>query len=121
MEKQILLMPDYGCWPLWIIDSILENVDPSKYISNNSLLDEINAWSDIYTNIDPQSEIESDYAWEIQGVSLAQRIFNTNNTNNTKYIVNFHSNILHKRSSNLDELLRELMEKSHSNILHKRS
>lgn len=30
MEKQILLMPDYGCWPLWIIDSILENVDPSN-------------------------------------------------------------------------------------------
>lgn len=66
-------MPDYSCWPLRIMDSILENVDPSKYISDNSLLDEINAWSDIYTN--KESEIETSIALEIQGISLTQRIF----------------------------------------------
>ncbi len=93
-------MSDYGCWPLWLMTDIgLVNINPSKYISDKILLNEINEWSDI----DPQTE--ADYTHEIKGIFYCKRILN-----NTKYTVYFHSNLLHKKSSNLKELLNELLE-----------
>jgi hypothetical protein len=105
-------MPDYGCWPLWVMKI---GINPCKYISDKSLLND-NSWSDAYTSIDPQYEFKcskDDYNQEIEGIILSQDIsadLQCNPLNeNVKYVVNMHSNILGKRTSNMRELLKELL------------
>ena len=106
-KKNILLMPDYGCWPLWLMTDIgLVNINPSNYISDNKLMNDINDWSDIYTSVDPQDNFEKDskdYVHEIKGIFYCQQLKNN-------YNVHYHSNILSKRSSDLTKLLNELLE-----------
>jgi hypothetical protein len=45
---RIKLMPDYGCWPLWITGPEADNIDPRSLPLSPETINKLESWSGMY-------------------------------------------------------------------------
>lgn len=66
MRKQIKLMWDYGCLPLWLDDGqIFENVDPTTFPLSPSTLARLETWAAIPDTKLAEVEYPPDMKWSV--------------------------------------------------------
>jgi hypothetical protein len=84
MVKQIKLMADYDCYPLWVYEDmdLMDNPHPSELPLDASTVERLLQWQDTYDGIlnreDPASSdfasVEDRVAFEQEGISLWQQL-----------------------------------------------
>lgn len=82
MKKQIKLMADYNCWPLWEYEDkeLVDNLHPSELSLSYEIKERLLNWQNIYDGIMNWEEPASSYfaseaekrAFEKEGISLWQ-------------------------------------------------
>ena len=79
MKKQIKLMVDYNCWPLWEYEDkdLVDNLHPSELSLSSEIKERLLNWQNIYDGImnwdDPAS---SDFASEAEKMAFEKEGIN---------------------------------------------
>jgi hypothetical protein len=110
MTQKVKLMADYGCYPLWWLDSDkIGDIDPANVPLSVETINRLEKWADTYdsklNNEDPESSTfaneDEKNAFEKEGINLWKRL--QTELGDTYEIVYF-SEKLHKVVANESEL-----------------
>lgn len=83
MVKKLKIMPDYGCFALWDIDTA-DNIDPGSLPLSDDLKERIGRWEDAYDSTlnqdDPTASCfespDEENAFDIEGISIWEEMNN---------------------------------------------
>jgi hypothetical protein len=114
MKPRIKLMADYYCYPLWGMDQDnIGDIDPKTLPLNESLINQLEAWSKIYdltlNREDPNSSgflSEADkQAFEDKGIELWRKLCQELSDNYEVYYFSILQQSVIKNTNNLSQMV----------------